>query len=282
MKSPLWKLLRHPSAVAGAVFVLAYLLVAVFAPILAPEDPARGDLMLRLKPPAWSPGAEPGHLLGTDELGRDMLSRLVYGARVSLGVGFATVGLTSAVGMFLGLVAGFSRGWFDDLISRFADWLQAFPLLVFAILMMGVLGPGIGNLILVLSVKGWVSKFRVIRSQVLTEREKAYVEAAWAIGRRPLAIMIREIAPNVVHTLLVLATIHMGTVILSEASLSYLGFGASPRVPAWGSMIASGRTFMSVAWWLPTLPGLAILVLVLSLNLLGEGLRDVLDPRLRK
>ncbi len=282
MRSPLWRLLRHPSAVAGGIIVLAYLLVALFAPFIAPQDPARGDLVLRLKPPAWSDGAEPGYWLGTDELGRDLLSRLVYGARVSLGVGFATVGLTSAVGLVLGLAAGFHRGRFDDLISRFADWLQAFPLLVFAILMMGVLGPGIGNLIFVLSVKGWVGKFRVIRSQVLTEREKTYVEAAWAIGRKPLAIMLREIAPNVIHTLLVLATIHMGTVILSEASLSYLGFGASPRVPAWGSMIAGGRTFLSVAWWLPTLPGLAILTLVLSLNLLGEGLRDVLDPRLRR
>ena len=183
---------------------------------------------------------------------------------------------------FKGLLRAFARRRDGSTAIEFSILVIPFALLVFAILMMGVLGPGIGNLVFVLSVKGWVGKFRVIRSQVLTEREKTYVEAAWAIGRRPLAIMLREIAPNVIHTLLVLATIHMGTVILSEASLSYLGFGASPRVPAWGSMIAGGRTFLSVAWWLPTLPGLAILTLVLSLNLLGEGLRDVLDPRLRR
>lgn len=281
MKDTLRRLLRHPSAVAGAVVVLGYLLVAALAPLLSPHDPARGDLMVRLKPPAWSPGAEPGHWLGTDEIGRDTLSRLVYGTRVSLAVGLATVGITSTVGLLLGLVAGFQRGWFDDAISRFADWLQAFPLMVFAILLMGVLGPGTRNLILVLSLKGWVGTFRVIRSQVLAEREKTYVEAARAIGKTPWAIMLREIAPNVIHTLLVLATIQVGTVILSEASLSFLGFGVSPRVPAWGSMVASGRTYLSVAWWLPILPGTAILVLVLNLNLLGEGLRDVLDPRLR-
>lgn len=282
MRDALRRLLRHPSAVAGACVVLAYVLVALAAPFLAPTDPARGDLMVRLKPPAWIPGAEPGHWLGTAEVGRDVLSRLVHGARVSLTVGFVTVGVTSLTGLFLGLVAGFTRGRFDDVLSRFADWLQAFPLLVFAILLMGVLGPGTRNLIVVLSLKGWVSTFRVIRGQVLAEREKTYVEAARAIGKRPLGIMLGEIAPNVIHTLLVLATIHVGTVILSEASLSYLGFGVSPRVPAWGSMVASGRIYLSVAWWLPVLPGMAILILVLSLNLFGEGLRDVLDPRLRR
>jgi peptide/nickel transport system permease protein len=282
MKDTFRRLLRHPSAVGGGVIVLAYVLIAVLAPLVAPHDPGRGDLVLRLKPPVWSPGTESGHWLGTDEIGRDTLSRLVYGARVSLAVGFATVGITSTVGLFLGLAAGFQRGWFDDVISRFADWLQSFPLMVFAILLMGVLGPGTRNLIFVLSLKGWVATFRVIRSQVLAEREKTYVEAAWAIGKKPWAIMLGEIAPNVIHTLLVLATINVGTVILSEASLSFLGFGVSPRVPAWGSMVAAGRTHLSVAWWLPVLPGAAILVLVLCLNLLGEGLRDVLDPRLRQ
>lgn len=282
MWDALRRLRRHPSALAGGCVILAYVLVAAAAPLLVPADPARGDILVRLKPPVWYPGAEPGHWLGTDEVGRDVLSRLVYGARVSLMVGLVTVSVTSLVGLFLGLVAGFHRGRFDDALSRFADWLQAFPLLVFAILLMGVLGPGTRNLILVLSLKGWVSTFRVIRSQVLAERERTYVEAARAIGKRSLAIMLGEIAPNVIHTLLVLATIHVGTVILSEASLSYLGFGVSPRVPAWGSMVASGRTYLSVAWWLPVLPGMAILMLVLSLNLLGEGLRDVLDPRLRR
>ena len=159
---------------------------------------------------------------------------------------------------------------------------MAFPLLLFLILVMGVLGPGTGNLIFALTLKGWVPFFRLVRGEVLAEREKAYVEAAWAIGRNSGSIMFQEILPNITHTLVVLATLRMGIVILMEATLSFLGLGVSPHIPAWGSMIAASRGYLQIAWWLPVFPGLGILFTVLSLNLLGEGLRDVLDPRLRK
>ena len=281
MRSVRARLLGIRSAVlAGAVLAL-YLVTALGAPLLAPVDPTAGDVMVRLRPPAWDPRGSLAHPLGTDELGRDTLSRLVYGARVTLTVALGSTALATTVGSVLGLVAGFYRGRFDDLLSRLADWLLSFPTIVFAILLMGMLGPGIGNLLVVLSVKGWIPFFRLIRGEALVEREKAYVEAARALGKRSREIILGDIAPNVLHSILVLATIRVGIVAIAESSLSYLGFGVSPSVPAWGSMIASGREYVAVAWWLPTLPGLAILCLVLAVNLLGEGLQDALDPRMR-
>jgi peptide/nickel transport system permease protein len=274
------RLLRIPSAVLGGVVLALYLATALCAPLLAPLDPTEGDIMVRLRPPAWDLRGGPAHPLGTDELGRDTLSRLVYGARVTLTVALGSTVLAAVLGSLVGLSAGFFRGRFDDLLSRLADWLLSFPTIVFAILLMGMLGPGVGNLLLVLSLKGWIPFFRLVRSEALVEREKAYVEAARALGKRSREIMLGDIAPNLLHSVLVLATIRVGIVALAESSLSYLGFGVSPSVPAWGSMIAGGREYLAVAWWLPVLPGAAILCLVLAVNLLGEGLRDALDPRL--
>ena len=282
MKKNFFRLLRNPTAAFGLAVLLLVFFVAIFAPFLTPHDPTRGDLMVRLRPGFWSPLSEPGYPLGTDMLGRDILTRVLYGARVSLLVGFGSVFFSLIVGASLGLAAGFFRGRFDDYISRFVDWLLAFPLLLFLILVMGVMGPGTWNLIFALTLKGWVPFFRLVRGEVLSEREKPYVEAAWAIGRNSWSIMFQEILPNITHTLVVLATLRMGIVILTEATLSFLGLGVSPHVSAWGSMIAAGRGYMQVAWWLPIFPGLGILFTVLSLNLVGEGLRDVLDPRLRK
>jgi peptide/nickel transport system permease protein len=277
-----FRLFRNPTAVFGLTVLIVVIWVAIFAPFLTPHDPARGDLLVRLRPGFWSSGSAPGHPLGTDMLGRDILARVLYGSRVSLTVGFGSVFFSLLVGGSLGLCAGFFRGRFDDYISRFVDWLLAFPLLLFLILVMGVLGPGTWNLIFALTLKGWVPFFRLVRAEVLAEREKAYVEAAWAIGRNSFSIMFQEVLPNIVHTMIVLATLRMGIVILAEATLSFLGLGVSPHIPAWGSMISASRGYMQVAWWLPVFPGLGILFTVLSLNLLGEGLRDVLDPRLRK
>lgn len=276
------RLFRNPTAVFGLSVLTIVIFVAIFAPFLTPHDPGKGDLMVRLQPGFWSPQGTPTYPLGTDMLGRDILARVMYGSRISLTVGFGSVFFSLFVGGSLGLCAGFFRGKFDDYISRFVDWLLAFPLLLFLILVMGVLGPGTWNLIFALTLKGWVPFFRLVRAEVLSARETAYVEAAWAIGRNPFGIMFQEILPNIVHTMIVLATIRMGIVILMEATLSFLGLGVSPHIPAWGSMIAASRGYMQVAWWLPVFPGLGILLTVLSLNLLGEGLRDVLDPRLRK
>lgn len=273
--------MRNRWAAVGLVIVVIYLIGATIAPLIAPHDPTQGNLRGRLRPPVWVEGGTAENVLGSDQLGRDVYSQVLYGARASLRVGVGVVLISGLVGGLLGLFAGYLGGRADDVLSRAADWTLAFPFLILAIMLMGLLGPGITNLTLVLSLAGWPHFFRLVRSEVMVERNKAYVEAARALGRRPLPIMLREIARNVMHTFMVLATIRLGIAILSEASLSYLGFGVPPQVPAWGSMIALGQHYVDSAWWLSAVPGLAILVLVLSVNLLGEGLRDALDPRLR-
>ncbi|WP_243123236.1 ABC transporter permease [Thermaerobacter sp. FW80] len=275
----LWR--RHPQMVVGLLVVALYVAAAVAAPWLAPYDPDDFTLSARLAPPAFLPGGHPEHLLGTDRLGRDLLTQLLYGARVSLLVGAVGVMVAGLFGSVLGAVAGYFGGLVDQVLSRAADLLMAFPYLLFTILMMGILGPGIGNLILALTFKAWVEFFRVARGQVLAEKAKPYVEAARAIGRGHAGILAREILPNIVHALLVVATLRAGHMILMEASLSFLGIGVPPDVPAWGSMVAEGRDYLGTAWWVSTLPGLAVLVLVLAVNTLGDGLREMLDPRLR-
>lgn len=272
---------RHPQVTIGLVVVALYVLAALTAPWLAPYDPDDFTLSARLAPPAFLPGGTPEHLLGTDRVGRDLLTRMLYGARVSLLVGAAAVTVAGVVGSVLGAVAGYAGGLIDQVLSRAADLLMAFPYLLFTILMMGILGPGIGNLILALTFKAWVEFFRVARGQVLAEKAKPYVEAARAIGRSHAGILAREILPNILHALLVVATLRAGYMILMEASLSFLGIGVPPDVPAWGSMVAEGRDYLGTAWWVSTLPGLAVLVLVLAVNTLGDGLREMLDPRLR-
>lgn len=281
MPRTLRRLLRNPWATTGLIVIIGYLAVALLAPWLAPHDPNQGSLRTRLRPPAWVEGGTSQNLLGTDQLGRDTLSQAMHGARSSLRVGVGVVLLSGLIGGGFGLLAGYRGGVIDDVLSRAADWTLAFPFLILAIMLMGMLGPGITNLTLVLSLAGWPHFFRLIRSEAMVEANKAYVEAAQALGRRSYKIIFSEIARNVFHTFLVLATIRLGIAILSEASLSYLGFGVPPRVPAWGTMISMGQHYVDSAWWLSAVPGVAILVLVLSVNLLGEGLRDALDPRLQ-
>ena len=276
-----FRLFRYPWAVGGLVLLTGYACLALFAPLLAPHDPTQGSLLFRLRPPAWLDGGSATHFLGTDQLGRDVLSRVIFGARASLIVGFGVVGLSGAIGGILGLLSGYYGGALDDVLARLADWTLSFPFLILAILLMGMLGPGIWNLTLVLALAGWPHFFRLTRGEVMVERQKAYVEAAVALGHRSLSVVFGSVARNVAHTFLVLATIRLGIAILSEASLSYLGFGIPPRDPAWGSMISVGQTYISTAWWLSAVPGMAILSLVLAVNLLGEGLRDAADPRLR-
>jgi peptide/nickel transport system permease protein len=274
-------LLRHPTACLGGILLAAYVFAAVFAPLLAPHDPERADLARRLLPPVWEAGGVRPHLLGTDQLGRDLLSRMIFGARVSLLVGLITVVISHLVGVGLGCLAGYYRGPADAVLSRLADLLLAFPYLIFAIGAMGMMGPGFWNLVWALAFKGWVEFYRLARGDTMAEKEKAYIEAAHALGRRDLAIVAREILPNILPTTLVLGTLRVGYMIVLEASLSFLGLGIPPRIPAWGSMVNDGRGVMLTAWWVSTLPGLALVGAVLAMNLLGEGLREALDPRLR-
>jgi peptide/nickel transport system permease protein len=258
--------------VAGAI-VLAYLLAAVLAPVIAPHSPAATDLAMRLAPPSRA------HWFGTDALGRDILSRVIYGARVSILVGGLTVGLAAIVGTALGMLGAYRRGAIDMVGARLVELLQAFPYLIFAIAMMAFLGPGFWNLIWALALKGWIEFYRLARGETLVQTSEEYVEAARAMGYPGSWILVSEILPNIMNTVAVVAMLRLGYFMVLEASLSFLGVGIPPSIPAWGSMINEGRNVLFIAWWVSTIPGLALLVLVLAINLFGERLREILDPR---
>ena len=271
---------RDKGSVIWAVIFCAFLLAALAAPWLAPHDPTAGSLLRRLQPPGWMEGGDWSYPLGCDSLGRDVLSRVLYGARVSISIGVVVAALAAMVGTTMGLLAGFAGGVVDALISRVVDVLFAFPLLIFAIGLMGFMGPGIGNIVLALVCKDWVITCRLVRGQTLELRHKEYVEAAVAVGASRFHIMAREILPNILSPVIVVATLRMATIIMVEASLSFLGIGVQPPTPAWGTMIADGRIFMLDAWWVGSFAGTAIFILVLSVNLTSQGLRDAFDPRL--
>jgi peptide/nickel transport system permease protein len=277
-----WNDLRiHPTALLGGMIVILYILMAVLAPYITSHDPVRGSLRDRLTAPVWQEGGTWDYPLGTDAQGRDLLTRIVYGAQVSLAIGFLSVGISALVGTALGALTGYFRGWFDNVISRFADLLLAFPYLIFAIGVMAFMGPGFTNLILALTFKGWVEFFRLVRGEMMVQKTQEYVEAARVSGEGNAAIILREILPNVIQSVFVLGTLRMSYMIIMEASLSFLGLGLPARIPAWGSMVSAGRDYLLVAWWVSTIPGIAILILVLAINVFGEGLRDILDPRLK-
>jgi peptide/nickel transport system permease protein len=269
------RLRRNRSAVAGLIVIAILVFSAVFAPWLAPYDPYRVDLDNRLQPPGGA------HILGTDELGRDILSRLLYGARVSLWVGIVTVAAAALIGVSGGLVAGYLGGYWDAVIMRVVDIFLAFPVILLAIAIVAVRGPGLNNVLIALALVYWTAYARLARSVVLTLREEEYTWAARALGASPPRIMVRHLLPNAVAPLVVLASLGMGNAILAEAALSFLGLGIQPPEASWGSMLNSGMQFLRDASFLSTLPGLAIFMTVLGFNLLGDGLRDALDPRLR-
>jgi len=276
--------LLSKTATLGALIFVLFLFIALLAPILAPHDPAAQDLKRRLSPPIGL-GMEKASLeypLGNDNLGRDILSRLLVGSRVSLVVGVSTILLASSVGSLIGAVSGFYRGLLDNIVMRIVDTWMAFPSLLLAIAFGAALGPGLFNLVLALSLTIWVVYCRVVRAEVLSIRERDYVLAARAMGASDLRIILRHVLPNVLAPILVISTLQMGIVIISEASLNFLGVGVQSSVPTWGGMLSDGREFMRDAWWLATFPGLAISIVVLGVNLLGDGLRDALDPRLRR
>ncbi|MGH2559375.1 MAG: ABC transporter permease [Thermomicrobiales bacterium] len=274
-------LARNRLAIAGALVYLAIVALAVLAPVIAPHDPDLQVLSNRLAPPAFLPDGNADHLLGADNLGRDILSRLIHGARVSIIVGLVTVTFCALFGSFLGAIGGYVGGRVDYLLVLFLDIWMAFPFLVLAIAMSAVLGPGLLNLILALVLSGWVAYCRIVRGEVMSLRERDFVVAARVVGASGRRIIARHLIPNVLGPILVLATLEMATVIIAEAALSFLGLGVQASQPTWGGMLNDGRALLQQAWWLATFPGVAISILVLSINLFGDGLRDVLDPRLR-
>ena len=266
----------------GGVLLIILLVCAIVAPVLSPHDPVSGDLHLRLHPPVWKEGGNWSHPLGCDQQGRDVFSRILYGARVSLLVGLIVVMASAFIGTVLGLLAGYFGGWLDAVISRIVDILLAFPFMIFAIGLMAVLQPGLLNIILTLTLKGWVPFCRLVRGDTFVIKTREHVEAARALGAGHGHQLFREILPNVVPSVIVLGTLTVATVILLEASLSFLGLGVQPPTPTWGGMVSEGREYLLEEWWLSTFPGLAILIAVLSVNLFGQGLRDTLDPRLQE
>ena len=268
-------------ALAAALVAGGFALLALFAPWIAPHDPTDGDLLRRLQPPGWMDGGEWAYPLGCDALGRDILSRIIYGTRVSILIGVAVIVFATAIGTLAGLAAGYLRGAVDLVIARICDILLGFPYLIFAVGLMAMMGPGLDNIILALAYKEWVLPCRVVRAETMAAREVEYVEAARALGASRRHIMLREILPNVLSPVVVVATLRMAHVIIAEASLSFLGLGVQPPIASWGSMVADGRAFLLDAWWVSTFPGLAILALVLAINVAGQGLRDAFDPRLQ-
>jgi peptide/nickel transport system permease protein len=275
------RLARRRTALFGLLVVAIAVFTAVLAPVISPFDPLEQDISQRLREPGWHDAQGRAHPLGTDHLGRDILARIIYGSRIALLVGLSAVLVSGVLGMAIGLVAGYFGGRVDDFLMRLADVQLAFPFILLAIAVIGVLGPSLRNIIIVIGVSSWVVYARVVRGEVLSIREREFVQAAVALGSRDGRILVRHVLPNAFTPWLVVATLDMARVIVIESALSFLGLGVQPPTPTWGGMLADGRVYLSTAWWLATFPGLAILITVLGINLFGDGLRDTLDPRLQ-
>jgi peptide/nickel transport system permease protein len=264
------------------VIISAFVIMAVLAPVLAPHSPIDQTLRDKLLPPAWMDGGSGKYLLGTDAFGRDVLSRLIYGARISLIVALLALTAGGGIGLIVGIVAGYLGGAVDSVLMRLVDAAFTFPAILFALLLAVTMGQGLGTLVIAISLLLWASFARVIRGEVLTLRQRDFVALARVRGCSALRIMLTHILPNVLNTFMVLVTLNIGVVIIAEASLSFLGAGIPPPTPSWGMMISEGRGRLADAWWVALIPGIAITLLVLSVNLFGDWLRDRLDPRLRQ
>jgi peptide/nickel transport system permease protein len=265
----------------GAGFVAALLVIAAAAPILAPLDPIRQSLRGRLAAPTWNGTDGHAHLLGTDHLGRDVLSRVIWGSRVSLLIGFAAVLVGGVLGSAAGIAAGFSRGRADAIIMTLADAQLAFPFILLAIGIIAVLGPSFPTLVVVIGLSGWVSYARILRSQVLVLRSREFVESIHALGGSLLRVILRHVLPNVLSTIVVIATLELARAIVLEATLSFLGLGIQPPTPSWGGMVQEGREYLDSAWWISTSPGLVLMITSIVVSRTGDWLRDLLDPTLR-
>jgi peptide/nickel transport system permease protein len=282
MRRFLGKLFRSRVAFVAALILAFVVLLAVVGPYVTPHDPNRFNVLARFTPPAWMERGTPEHLLGTDSLGRDTFSRLILGARVSLIVGLAAVAIGGLIGTTMGLIAGYFGGRTDAIVMRLVDIQLAFPGILLALTVLALLGRSLGNLILVLGIVQWAQYARLVRGYVLSLREQEFVEGATALGARAARVIVRHILPNSTAPIIVIASFSVATTILAESALSFLGLGVPPTVPTWGGMLSEGRDYLVRAWWLATFPGLAITATVLSINLLGDWLRDYLDPNLKE
>ena len=280
--SPLLRRLRRLRfGVAAAVILLLIVLSAIFAPLIAPHDPLVVDIRHRLGPPAWMAGGTPEHLLGTDQIGRDLLSRVIYGGRISLIVGVSAVLLSATIGILAGLVAGYFGGSIDWIIMAIVNIILVFPFVLLALAVIAVLGPSLPNMIAVLGVAGWPIYARVIRAETMAIREREFITAGRALGMSHRRLIFRQILPNLISASVVIATLQVAQVIVLESFLSFLGLGVQPPIPAWGNMLGEGRVYMLNSWWIAAFPGAAIFVTTLVINLIGNALRDWLDPRLK-
>jgi len=279
MESPIktfWKYFkRNRLAVGGLIMILMVFLIAGTASFISPYDPGKTDVSLKLKPPSFK------YYLGTDQLGRDVFSRMLHGSRISLSVGFVAVAISIFIGILVGAVAGYYGQWVDSVLMRFVDIMFCFPTFFLILTVVALLGPSIFNIMVVIGITSWMGTSRFVRAEFLSLRERDFVQAAKALGVNDQRIIFRHILPNALAPVFVTATLDVATAILVEAGLSFLGFGVQPPAPSWGNILTEGRTYIFDAWWLTVFPGLAILITVLSFNLLGEGMRDALDPRLR-
>ena len=277
MQETWFRLLRNKAAIAGLVIIILFIIMAIFAPLLAPMDPIEQNIEVRKTPPFAGE-----HVLGTDELGRDMLSRLIYGARLSMTIGIISVGIAMVGGVAIGTISGYYGGWFDKIIMRIIDIMLAFPYVLLTIVIVAVLGPSLTNAMIAIGISQMPRYVRLVRASVLAEKESDYILAERSMGTGDFELMFGSILPNSLAPIIVQSTLGVGEAILSSAALSFLGLGAQPPTPEWGLMIASSREFVTSAWWIVTFPGLATLLAVLGFNLFGDGLRDVLDPRLKE
>ncbi len=272
-------LFRSKTGTVGLFIVVAVLFVAIFAPLLAPHDPAKTNPAVMLKPPVWLEGGVKEHPLGTDNLGRDLLSRILYGSQVSLLVGVSAVVVAGLIGVVVGLVAGYYGGFIDNILMRLVDSFLAIPNILLILVIISVFGPSIMTLILVIGFTNWVTYARVVRGEVLSVKEREFVRASRSIGTRNFTIITKHILPNVFSSFIVISTLSVATTIILEASLSFLGLGIQPPTVSWGGMLSSGRNYLATSWWVATFPGIAITITVLGIIFLGDWLRDVLDPR---
>ncbi len=275
------RLLKNIPGTVGVFIILLVILTAIFADVIAPRDPYLITLKDRLTPPAFVSGGNPKYILGTDSVGRDILSRIIHGSRISLAVGLSALGVGAVIGVIMGLISGYFGKKIDSFISWLMNVQLSFPFILLAIFMMSVFGGGLTSLIFVLGIGAWVRFARIVRGQVMSAKEEVYVTSATAAGIKLPRILFRHILPNIIAPVIVIASFTMADTILSEAALSFLGLGISPEIPSWGQMLADGRDYIQQAWWISVIPGLAISITVLGINLFGDWLRDYLDPRLR-
>ncbi len=275
------RLKKSATATTGAVVLLALVFVAVFSPLVAPHDPIKTDLTQRFLPPSWSEGGSSDHLLGTDQLGRDLLSRIIFGSRISLVIGLSAVVIASTIGITLGLISGYFGGIYDTIIMRVVDTIIAIPKVMLYLAVFAAFGSSLWVMIGVLGALRWTTYARVVRGEVLSVRTREYVEAARALGQNRFIILFRHILPNVLASAIVIATLEVASIIIVESGMSFLGLGVQPPTVTWGRMLADGRQYVASAWWIATFPGLAITASVLGIIFLGDWLRDVLDPKLR-